>query len=105
MAFKETWYQQYNFIGVGYALHSNLTFSRTVGVLEEALKFLFAPIIGSIMYFTVRKQYWSYGDTVVTSSRRKSERDGAITDALLVTNKTLKCNYTMGIFISVNLKD
>ena len=39
----------------------------------------------TIGYFTFRKLYCSYGDTVVTSFCGKSERDGAITDALLLT--------------------
>ena len=38
-----------------------------------------------IGYFKFRKYYWSYGDTVVTSCSGKSDRDGAITDALLLT--------------------
>ena len=35
--------------------------------------------------FTFRKQYWSYGDTVVTSCCGKSDRYGVITDALFLT--------------------
>ena len=41
--------------------------------------------ISAIGYFTFRKYHCSYGDTVVTSCCGKTDRDGAITDVLFLT--------------------